>query len=262
MICRYDRLKFKFGVPIKIKTIFDVHIGNTYCDEKKFQEYLAEADENTYFLGGGDLIDCVIVTDQKRYRKTVDASTGDSVLDYQRDRAIDILKPFKDKILVLGSGNHEDNIVKRCGTNITKTICQVLGIPYGGYSYFERLILENGTNRRKIDFHVHHGYGGGRSDGGDLTKYSRDSGNYEADVFLYGHGHKLQHYSKPIIGTNGKKLVAKSRTVVLCGTFLKTLSDGEDPTYSEIAGFSPISIGAPTISIMVKPEGFKISVTT
>lgn len=262
MICLTKRIKFDFGKPIKLKTIFDVHIGNAYFDEKAFREYMADSDENTYFLGGGDLLDCVIVSDTKRYRKSSDASRGDSVLDYQRDKAIDILEPYAKRILALGVGNHEDNITKRCGTNLIKTISQILNIPYGGYSYFQRLVLENGTNRRKIDVHVHHGYGGARTDGGDLSKYSRDSGNYDADIFLYGHGHKLQHYAKPIIGTNGKKLVARGREIVLCGTFLKTLSDGENPTYSEIAGYPPISIGAPTITITVKKEGFRLSVST
>lgn len=266
MLCTTTKIPYSYGDTIKFKTLFDLHIGNRFCDLRAIRAYLEDSDDKTYFIGGGDLFDAVIVKDEKRYRKSSDSSPQheDSILDYQRSVALDLLKPYKDKILALGIGNHEDVIVKKCSHNPVKTLCTMLDVPYGGYTYFLQVNLRTKTGMgRQVVFKVHHGWGGGsRTEGADITKYARDTGKYDADVFLYGHGHRLQHYSMPIIGTTGTKLIARDRFVVLCGTFLKTLSNTTDPTYSEIAGYPPVHVGSPTINVKPLRLGYKITVTT
>lgn len=266
MICETKHIPYKYGDTIRVKPLSDVHLGNRWCDLKAFRRYIEDVDDKTYFIGVGDLLDMVIVKDAKRYKKSSDGSPGDedAVIDYQRDVMFEILKPVRERILCLGIGNHEAAIVKHGSTNPVKTLCTMLNVPYGGYTYFMRVVFsENGGRGRTVDFRVHHGWGGGsRTEGADITKYTRDTGKYDADVFLYGHTHKLQHYSVPVIGTNGKKLVARDRYIVICGTWLKTLSDTTDATYSEEAGFPPIKVGSPIIHIKPVDTGTKITVTT
>lgn len=266
MICETKRIEYKYSDTIRIKPIADVHLGNRWCDLKAFRRYMADVDDNTYFIGVGDMMDMVIVKDAKRYKKSSDGSPQheDSVINYQTDLLFEILKPVKDKILALGIGNHEETIVKHCSVNPVKTLCKMLDVPYGGITYFLKVLLsENGGRVRTITFRVHHGWGGGsRTEGADITKFTRDTGKYDADVFLYGHTHKLQHYSVPIIGTDGKKLVARDRFIVICGTWLKTLSNSSDATYSEMAGYPPIHVGSPIINIKPTVDGRKITITT
>lgn len=253
MICVDKVITYDYKDIIKIKPIADVHLGNRFCDIKAFKAFLEDTDDKTYYIGIGDLLDSIIVKDPKRYRKSSDGSPGDDddILGWQINQMAELLMPIKDRILVIGDGNHEETIVSLCSLNPVKMLCDKLGVHYGGYTYFLtlRLRMEDGRGRTVV-IKASHGWGGGsRTEGADITKFSRDAGRYEADVFMYGHVHKLQSYSIPIIGTSGSKLVAKDRCIVLCGTWLKTLSSGSDSTYSERAGFPPVHVGAPTINI-------------
>jgi UDP-2,3-diacylglucosamine pyrophosphatase LpxH len=127
------RIKYSIGNSIKIKPIFDVHFGSTNCDIAKFKKYLSNSDSDTYFIGGGDLLDSICVTDP-RYRKSNDDTFDDDVIDEQINQMVQILKPYQNKIIGLSSGNHEDVIVKKCGTNPIKRICKELNIEFLGYS--------------------------------------------------------------------------------------------------------------------------------
>ena len=74
------RIQYKYGETIKIKPIFDVHLGNYDCEIKKLKAYLNDRDESTYFFSGGDFFDSIITSDLKRYNKAFDASTGRCVI--------------------------------------------------------------------------------------------------------------------------------------------------------------------------------------
>ena len=243
---------YKYGDTIRIKPIFDVHYGAKACDVKAFKAYLKDSDEHTYFIGGGDLLDSIIVNDI-RYRKSSDPFQGDDIIDTQVSEMTDILMPYKDRIICLATGNHEDVITKRCGTNPTKRIAKNIGTSFIGYSGLIRLAFrENKGRGRVVVVRIHHGWGGGsRTQGADLTKYSKDLQYWDADLFLYGHVHRRQTDSVPRIGLVGTKMVSKPKTMCICGTWLKTYVNGVDPTYSEIKGYPPVEIGG--VSINIKP---------
>ena len=85
---------------LRIKPLADVHYGNSYCDLKAFKAFLADVDENTYFLGVGDILDSIIVKD-KRYSKSADATESDAIINAVTFDMINILTPYRDKILGL-----------------------------------------------------------------------------------------------------------------------------------------------------------------
>ena len=243
-------IPYRLGDTVKIKPLFDVHYGAAACDIKAFKSYLADSDDKTYFIGGGDLLDSITVADI-RYRKSNDTSDGDDIIDSQVDRMTEILMPYKDRIICLATGNHEDVITKKCGTNPTKRMAKNLGTEFLGYSGLVKLrFTENGARGRTVVIRLHHGWGGGsRTQGADLTKYSKDLQFWDADLFLYGHVHRNQTDRVPRLGLVGMTLVAKPKLMCICGTFLKTLTDGTDPTYSEIKGYPPVDVGGVTIEI-------------
>lgn len=259
MICHTVHLEYKPGEIIKVRPLADLHVGNAYCDEKAVRRFIDE-DPECYFIGLGDLIDGIVVKDAKRYQKSSDGTEGDDIIDEQVDKLKSWLEPYKDRIWGLGEGNHEQSVVKHCGTNPVKRICKDFEIPFLGYSWFLRLVMRTKTGAgRTVIIRGFHGYGGGsRTQGADLTKYVRDIGYYEADIHLFGHVHRKQVDRIPMLGTCGNRIIAKSRYVILCGSFLRTLSKTTDPTYAEIKGYPPVELGSVQINIKPVKDWVKI----
>lgn len=253
-------IPYEYGDIFTLKPIFDIHFGNAMCDVDKFKKYLADNyDDHTYYIGGGDLIDAIIVGD-KRYRKEIDTSPVDDMVDYQVNVMTELLAPYASRIIGLGSGNHEETLVVKAGTNPVRRICRNLQVPFLGYSWLVRLGFREVDGRgRTVVLRGHHGWGGGsRTQGGELTKYAKDVAFWDADIFLYGHGHARKYDEIPRLGLRGHKLVAKPKVLILCGSFLKTLSDDGTPSYSERGGYPPIQIGG--VDIMLQPyrDGIKV----
>lgn len=255
-------IPYTYGDTIKIKPISDVHLGSKHCDIKALKAYLGEVDPKTYIIGLGDMMDCIIVSDSKRYRKSGDEFESEDIIGESVNQWVDILEPFRAQIIGLGLGNHEDNIVKRCSVNPIKLLCDRLVVPYLGYSFLLRVIMREAAGRgRTVTIRGHHGWGGGsRTQGADLSKFSRDVGHFDADVFLYGHVHKLQHDTVPRLSLVGDTLTAKDKHMVICGTFLKTYSPTTDVTYAEASGYPPARLGGATISLKPNPTWVDISV--
>jgi len=162
MIVTKYPIEYTYGQVIKIKPIFDVHAGNKHADLAAFRRDLAACDDDTLFFGGGDLLDCVIASDLKRYRKSADGTEGDDIVDEQIEQMADILMPYRDRIIGLASGNHEETITARCGTNPAKRLCKQLGAAFLGFSGLIRLQMrtKSGKGRTAI-IRYHHGWGGG-----------------------------------------------------------------------------------------------------
>lgn len=254
MILHEYRIPYRLGQEFRLKPLFDAHLGNRFCDEAALKRYLSGGDENTYILGGGDILDSIITKDIKRYSKLADMSEGDAIIDEQIDRAYGLLQPYMGRIIGLGTGNHEASILKHHGTHPIRNLCRMLNTTSLGYSWMVRLRFREEQGRgRTLMIHGHHGWGGGsRTQGADLTKYSKYVAHWSADMFLFGHVHRLQSDKIDRLAWIGDKLVAKPKWLFLCGTFLKTLSTNDEPTYSEQGGYPPVSIGAPTITL--KPD--------
>ena len=259
MIVTTKRIDYRYGQTFRLKPISDIHIGNRAFDQRAFEEYLKDSDSRTYFIGIGDLYDAIMPND-KRYQKSIDAEDGDSIMDKQVARGVRLLKPYKKKIIGLGVGNHERTVIQRCGSNMVERTCEKLGVPNLGYSGLVRLILSDNKSRtRTIIIRYHHGWGGGsRTIGADLTKFSRDVAYWDADVFLYGHVHKLQTDEIPRLGLSGEKLYAKPKVICICGTFLKTYIDSTDATYSEVAGYPPTTVGG--LALTIKPNNIWVNI--
>jgi hypothetical protein len=254
MILHEVKIPYKWGDSFTLKPLFDAHVGNRYCDVKALRSYLSDSDDKTYIIGGGDLIDAVITKDIKRYTKASDDTDGDDIIDAQLNKLYDILEPYKERIIGLGTGNHEATITKHHGTNPMRRLAKRMGTVSLGYSWLVRMrFSDNGGRGRTLTIRGHHGWGGGsRTQGADLTKYSKDITYWSADMFLYGHVHRRQSDRVDRLAWIGKRLLSKPKHIFICGTFLKTLSNTDDATYSEEKGYPPVSIGG--INIKIRPN--------
>jgi len=253
LICKTYRIPYKYGETIRIKPVSDAHLGNKHCNTKKLKQYLD--DDDAYYMSIGDFMETTAPSN-RFYRKSGDATTRDEVVDEQIDMAAEYLERHRGRIIGMGDGNHELRMVKLGITNPTKRLCKILGCNYLGYSWLLRLLFyeeKNGKHAgrgRSVIIRGHHGWGGGsRTQGADLTKYSRDVAHWDADIFLYGHVHRLQADRIPRVGMVGDRLYDKPKLIGICGTFLRTYSGSADSTYSEEKGYPPVQIGGLVLNI-------------
>lgn len=253
----------------KIKPIGDVHLGSSYCDLRSFKKFLREDDDPyTFFFGIGDLFDAVVQTDWRYIPSAIAHGKRDDFIDAAVRDMCYLLEPYKDRIICLGLGNHEKTILKKANTNMVKRVCRELDVPYAGYSFFIDLSLikvaKDGkriTKSHRVVIRAHHGWGSGsRTQGYPLTKYAHDIKNYEADVYCYGHDHRLMSDHMDVIVPCGDSIDARKKFICLTGTFLRTLSKTTDAAYGEEAGYPPAPVGGLTIKIKPERVGVKIDV--
>lgn len=252
------RIKYKYGDVFTLKPLFDIHAGTPAFDKRALKEFLSDSDDKTIFIGGGDTFDSILVQD-KRYSKSSDSTVRDEIIDEQVEEVYEILWPYASQIVGMGIGNHETVVIKRAGTNPVKRLVQRFNrdgypVEYLGKSALIKLMFRSRNGRtRSLVIRYHHGWGGGgRTEGGSLTKYAKDVKFYECDLALYGHDHKKMVYEISRFCIRGEKLVAKPIPIGLCGTFLKTFIIGDDSTYSEDAGYPPVAVGG--IKFTLKPN--------
>ena len=86
-------------------------------------------------------MDSIITKDIKRYTKGNDVTESDAIIDEQIAMGYAILKPYRDKMIGWGMGNHEESVLKYHGTDPTQRMADLLGTKHLGYSGLLRLIL-------------------------------------------------------------------------------------------------------------------------
>jgi UDP-2,3-diacylglucosamine pyrophosphatase LpxH len=251
---------------IKIKPLMDLHLGSKSCDLKAFKEFIKDRDENTYFYTNGDLWDAIYFSDKRFKAGIQDNPIDDAPIDEEIKEMVKMLSPIQDRIICIGHGNHEETIVKRNHTNMSKRLAEALNVPYLGYSFWFRLHIFHDTGRvRKVDFFSTHGFGGGtRTEGGSITKYSKFGDRFDADIIVCGHDHRKQFVRYPIMSIIGEKevrLIAKPKMVCLGGSWKKAYLTDACTTWEETKGFTASEIGGITIEIKVRDNGVGLNVS-
>lgn len=248
----HEIVPLKRNQTVRIIAFSDVHYGAEGCAANRFEEDVIRKfadDPSAYYLGIGDMYDAITPKDVRhriseagsKYRAT------EAVLD-------DVIKDFthlfkknkipKERILGFGVGNHEDDVLRRYGTDLIERTCYELGVKNLGYSFFLRLLT---SAKIPLVIFGSHGFGGStRTDGADITKYVRHCFRHPgASVYLYGHSH--QKWSKRVSVVKpdfGRRIQNDSSIIVgATGSWLKTYGHYSTPTYSERWGCNPIELG-------------------
>jgi hypothetical protein len=260
----FPTIQYKYGQTFRIKPCFDWHFGHRYCDLRALKAYISNGydDENCYVVGGGDIADSILPVD-KRYRKSSDGlGEGDAAINYIQDGLTEMFLPYKGRILGLGLGNHEDTVLKKSGVHIIRELCRRLECKSLGYQWAITLnFSENGNRGHKIVIFGQHGWGGGtRTEGGSITKYSKHALYWDADIFFYGHDHRLEHHVIPFMGIRGEQYLPKNKHIILPGTFLRTFSKTDEPTWAETRGFHPAPLQGTDLYIKFSGRGFGMKI--
>lgn len=231
--------------PVIVYLLSDAHVGHAACQEQKLRENVrAIAERGAYWIALGDMLDA-IGREDKRAREGLLASWlhGKTRLwQEQRKYLADILKPIAGRCLAYLKGNHEE-VVEQHGIDMYYSAAEMAGIApenLPGMSCFLRLTIRRSCGgARNVDFYLHHGWAGGRLLGGHALELERLPGQYVADIYAIGHGHRHLLTRMLLECYNGYRHVI---LMELPGYLSKYV--GGETTYAERRGFRSVPLGA------------------
>lgn len=176
---------------IKIKPISDIHLGDRLANIKYLKSILEEirTEKDTYTILNGDLANVGLKNSKS------DVYAEERTPMQQMIELSALLKPIKDKILVIGSGNHEDRIQRDTSIDIIRVVARELGIEdryADGMWYLFLSFGKSAAKGRPIQYQISgvHGNAGGRMSGGKINALERLSTVSIADLYIMSHTHK------------------------------------------------------------------------
>jgi hypothetical protein len=251
--------------------VFDTHIGARLCNEEKLKKtYLAiEKDDKAFWIHGGDGIEAINRSDW-RYCETHLAGWchGESdIIRLQNKRHIDLAAPIASKCLCAISGNHEKYLLKHYERDTYADFCDSLNIPQeergtcGVLNLTFRRKSKRGTNGNqwRISLWLHHGYGGGKLEGGKALNLGRTMTRKApyATIYIKGHVHNPpMWFPHATIGLDGKKHV---KWGLIQASFLESYLPGCD-SYAEEKEYDPPTTGCIPIKFMPDKRRFGFEV--
>lgn len=214
----FEMIVHKFDRPITIVPISDVHLGALEHNTKEWEAFCKTvlSDPNMYIILGGDLINNSV-------RNSV-ANPFDEVIRprEQKQKIVEYLKPLKNKILCVVSGNHEARTTKDSDQDITYDIMSKLDIEdlYRENACFMKVSLGERNSEKKpvasYTFCVTHGAGGGMT-GSAVNRNERFGSVIDGlDCLIVGHTHKgtVSKPSKIVIDPQNNKVSMKPYLVI------------------------------------------------
>lgn len=278
------RIPYRIGWKHRLVVFSDVHYGAKLCAEKHFKEMIARHanEHNTFFGVGGDLYDAVIPNGgQDKRMKASMTKPEHAILDAPVDAAIremaEMLQPIKERILWWNDGNHELKYLSMHGSDLTqrtmkalwgeewKTAHDRIRLGYAGFIVlrfcWDGATLEGSRTRTLTSVSIHGVGGSSKTEGGHITSIGTNSKSYRADIFFFGHNHRLGTWDNTVITPNGPatKITSIRETRCNTGTFLKNLDDGWHTSYSEQAQYRPNELGYCIVDLEHTRNGVEIT---
>lgn len=277
---------------VTIVPIGDTHWENRGCDVQALRDCVQwiKNEPNCYAFMMGDLLDCT-PQDHKFYhpKQLRSEFTADNVWEGAASTLAHELRPIRDKILGVMTGNHEWRLESSYGYNTTQVVCNILnddlvskelrsdyrqmekfrlskasvGHPKAvkNYRYCSTVSLTFGLKTKKqktggickkvVRLWLHHGAGGGATQGAPLNKLVKMAEHFEGiDIFIMGHHHKeiaTRTTCFTFTHTKGEP-TTRDRLFVVAPAFVRSYYEGHSD-YAERKMLSPATIGWTPIRI-------------
>lgn len=249
----------KSQIPVKLGLFSDIHFDSPDCDKESLKLHMDYClQDKRYILINGDLFDAILLKDMKR---AVPHNTEhrDNQLNVKLEETAHFLTPYKDQILFMGRGNHEESVIKYSGLDLMQMITTMLNagskhkIQYGNYANFLRFAWVNsrGQTQAKYDIFAHHGAGGSAPVTKGMIDFSRLANGVHADLIWVGHKHQsIVDYSSPImyIDQNGN-VVLKNRQLIQTPSYQKGRTIDYNVNFAErfyshtaLSGFGEVTL--------------------
>lgn len=222
---------FKAQVPTKLGLFSDIHIDSPDCDKESLTQHFNYClADGRYILINGDLFDAILLKDMKR---AVPHNTDhrDNQLNVKLEEVAHFLTPYRDNILFIGRGNHEEAVIKHNGLDLLQMLITLLNagnkhkILYGNYANFIRFSWSDARKRiiAHYDIFAHHGAGGSAPVTKGMIDFSRLSKGVNADLIWTGHKHNsIVDYSDPIMYIDSfGNVILKNRQLIQTPSYQK-----------------------------------------
>jgi predicted phosphodiesterase len=222
---------------IKIFCLGDIHYGASECDETNLYKALeyVKRNKDIYILGMGDFLDFA-----NKHCDFGAVHLQKITPQEQYDWLINLLKPFKGRIIGLHPGNHECRGVKEIGIEPIKMLSEALGCKYLGFGCFH----EWHVGKNKYEAYTYHGHSGSSLFHTKLKSAMEVAKVCNCDIMASGHVHELgTHTTRTYEIVNGK-VVERHKTFLLTGSWLNYWG-----TYAHQKHLVPGMIGNPLIEL-------------
>ncbi len=246
---------------LKIAPISDAHYGNPLFSKKHFLRTIDFLEiPEVFTFGNGDLCESALKTSKGEIYKQVGSPED------QRDQMIEWLYPYREKLLGLVDGNHENRIWQEAGIHIMRDIAKALGVPYRPEGLLHKISFGEGNSRHKDKpyvfwFYQTHGYGGARTKSAKAVKVERTAAWIHADFYAMSHDHVVNVapdvYLLPDPRTRMEKDDKGNETGFMIGRvtahrkmLIKTNAYLKWGGYSEFGGFPPVDMATPLIRLL------------
>ncbi len=252
----YGKMLSPALTDVSIVILSDLHYGNPYCSVKHFQRVVdfIKITPNCYCFLNGDLLEAVTkISRGDIYKQKITPQE-------QRDEVIELLKPIKDKILGVTTGNHEQRIYNETGVDLTADVACALNAPYRAEGMLYKLSFGDGNSNHTGKPYVFwgyltHGYGGARTKAAKAVKIERLATWIHADFYAMSHDHVVNAApsiylipdNRGIINEEGflsGKVVAHRELLIKTNAYLKWGG------YSEFGGFPPSDLTTPLVQLL------------
>jgi predicted phosphodiesterase len=233
--------------PIEIVPLADLHLGDKEHNAELLNKWLdwLNGDDNRYCILAGDLMNSAIKT------AISDTYTETLTPQEQLDKTIAIFGPFKDKILCVLSGNHEERISKLVGISPDRLFAAQMGLTHLYSDTSCILFLAFGDNKRRkgrkmvYSIYVNHGSGGGRKAGSKISRLADYGSIVDADVFVVGHTHFPASFKMGHFRTNTCNMSVAFHEQL----YVNTASMLDYGGYGDRQGYQPASTSYPVITL-------------
>lgn len=236
-------IPLKAGQTTKLGLFSDEHIDSPDCDIETLRKHLAFCiKDGRAIISNGDLFDAILLKDQKRAVNHL-MEQGDNQINTKLQKVAEFLDPFKNNIIMIGRGNHEESILKYSGIDLIQMLVLMLNadkksnIQVGNYANFIRFAWKNSQDKQALnyDIYMHHGAGANAPITKGMLDFSRIARGVNADLIWIGHKHNsLIDASDPIvyIDNNGEVRI-KNRQCIQTPSYQKGRSIDYNVNFAE-----------------------------
>ena len=179
----------------------DAHHDSPKCNRALEKQHLEEtAARDGLWADFGDLFDAMQgkYDPRRNYDEVRPEDAGEDYYDRIVDHAEEFYKPYADRCLLLGEGNHETKTRKHAGTDLTKRLANRLAVQAGGYGGWIRFVFRiHSTKGQQLKLRYFHGGGGSAPVTKGVIHTSRQAVFLpDANIVINGHNHNA--YTLPL----------------------------------------------------------------
>ncbi len=230
----------------------DWHLGSSTLDAAALASDLDNARRRkSRLLVNGDLFDAIAASDHRYLPSCTTFHETDTPVNAAINCAVELLKPFRRRLDLIGIGNHEHKLVKVAGFDPVAETAERLGRPDAASGYCTLVVYDikwPDNSHRRFTILAHHGTRASRAS--ILTAFSW----VDADIIWFGHHHhRVASGSLSLHLDAAGKLRSREQRRVMTGAYLNAYTEsrinGRTDNYASIAGYAPGLIGGAHVII-------------